>query len=88
MSHLGDLIIYLSSDWINVGLGSALVSSGLSLAKVRGLHRAQLTVVEGNDNAILVYEKAGFRKEGVRTDAYLGEDGSYHNAIEMGIVFE
>jgi len=86
MSHLGDLIIYLNQDFHNAGLGTAMMKAGLELAKDRGLHRIQLTVINGNKNAVHVYEKVGFRREGLRVERYLAEDGLYYDAIEMGLV--
>ena len=86
MDHLGELIIYLSQDFLSVGLGTAMMKSALLLAKEKGLHRVQLSVIAGNENAVRLYEKVGFRMEGVRTDAYRAEDGRYHDALEMGIV--
>lgn len=88
MSHLGDLIIYLNQDYLNVGLGTAMMKAGLRLAEVQGLHRVQLTVIEGNKNAVHVYEKVGFRREGEKADAYLGEDGRYYDAVDMGIILQ
>jgi RimJ/RimL family protein N-acetyltransferase len=86
MSHLGELIIYLSQDFQNIGLGTSMMKVGLELAKARGLHRVQLSVIDGNENAIHLYEKVGFRREGERTDGYLGEDRRYHDVIDMGII--
>ncbi len=88
MSHLGELIIYLNQNFLGVGLGTAMMKSGLGLAKARGLHRVQLTVIKGNENAIHVYESVGFHREGERIDGYLGADRQYYDAIEMGIILD
>ncbi len=49
------------------------------------LNRVWLKVYEGNDRAARVYEKAGFRKEGVlRDDAF--RDGRYRDSIVYGIL--
>ncbi len=86
MSHIGELIIYLRQDCINLGLGTEMVRAALSLAREKGLHRVQLSVIDGNQGAIHVYEKAGFKMEGAMIDAYRGVDGRYHNSIEMGVI--
>ena len=86
MSHVGELILYLNQEYLNVGLGAAMMRAGLELAKVKGLRRVQLSVIDGNKGAIHLYEKFGFKNEGERKDAYLGEDGTYHAAVEMGII--
>lgn len=49
------------------------------------LHRIELEVFPFNERAIHVYQKLGFRKEGVRRNM-LFYDGTYHDAIIMGIL--
>ena len=49
------------------------------------LHRVELEVYAFNPRAIHVYEKLGFRREGVRRDA-LWQDGAFHDAIQMGML--
>ena len=82
----GDLFIYLHQDFQNAGLGAALMADGIALARARRVHRVELTVVAENHRAIGLYEKAGFQREGIKRENYLGEDGKYHDAIEMGII--
>lgn len=65
-----------------------MMKAGLDMARARGLYRVQLTAIRDNESAIHVYGKAGFRREGIGVDGYLGEDGKYHDTIEMGIVLE
>jgi RimJ/RimL family protein N-acetyltransferase len=86
MNHLGEVVIYISQDFQGQGLGTAMMEAGLNLAKARGLHRLQLTVIEDNKGAIRAYEKVGFQREGRKADAYRGEDGMYHDAVDMGII--
>jgi RimJ/RimL family protein N-acetyltransferase len=88
MSHVGELVIYLHQDYVNAGLGTLMMKAGLELAKAKGLRRVQLSVVDGNKNAIHLYGKLGFQREGERPSSYLGEDGIYHAAVEMGIVLK
>lgn len=64
-----------------------MVKRSLEFARAQGFHRIGLTVVAENRNAIQVYEKAGFKREGNRSGAYRGEDGRYYDTVEMGIVF-
>ncbi|MEO0560715.1 MAG: GNAT family protein [Chloroflexota bacterium] len=49
------------------------------------LHRLELEVYAFNPRAIRVYEKIGFRREGVRRDA-LYWDGEYIDAIVMSVL--
>ncbi len=83
---IGELLIYLHQDFQNTGLGTAMMSESIRLAKARGWHRIGLRVVADNKRAIRLYEKMGFRKQGVSCDNYFGEDGKYHDEVEMGLL--
>ncbi len=86
MAGIGELIIYLHQDFLNVGLGTAMVKRSIEFAKSHGFHKIGLTVIAENKNAIHVYEKVGFKHEGKRSEGYRAEDGRYYNAVEMGII--
>jgi RimJ/RimL family protein N-acetyltransferase len=43
-------------------------------------------VVADNKRAIKVYEKVGFKKEGIARDAFYGDDHRYHDEVEMGLL--
>jgi len=51
------------------------------------LHRVELEVFEFNPRAIRAYEKAGFRPEGTRRQAFF-HDGRYWDAHRMAILSE
>lgn len=50
-----------------------------------GLHRVELEVYAFNPRALRVYEKLGFRREGVLREV-LRQDGAWHDAIQMGML--
>ncbi|MBI3115770.1 MAG: GNAT family N-acetyltransferase [Thaumarchaeota archaeon] len=87
MVGIGELIVYLHQDFLGVGLGTAMMRRCLEFARAQKFRRIGLTVIAENKNAIRVYEKVGFKREGNRSEAYRGEDGRYYDAVEMGIVF-
>ena len=82
----GDLLIYLHQDFHNVGLGTAMLTKLIELAKKEGLHRVGLDVIADNKPAIRLYQKFGFKVEGVKKEAYFGEDGKYHDELVMGLI--
>ena len=84
--EMGDLFIYIHQDYQNAGLGAALMDEAIALARQRGLHRVELTVVADNHRAVRLYEKVGFQREGLKRENYLGEDGKYHDEVVMGIL--
>jgi putative acetyltransferase len=83
---LGDLAIYLHQSFHNVGLGTAMTERLLQLAKNEKMHRIELTVVGENKIALRLYEKFGFQIEGVSKDAFYGQDGKYHDIVNMGLI--
>jgi len=86
MKGIGELIIYLHQDFLNVGLGSYMMRYSLNMARQKGLRRLSLGVVAENKNAVHIYEKVGFVVEGRRKEGYFGADGSYHDMLEMGLI--
>jgi RimJ/RimL family protein N-acetyltransferase len=83
---VADLFIYIHQDFQNVGLGTVMMRRAIELAKEGGLHRIGLSVVADNHRAIKVYEKVGFKREGVARETFYGDDHCYHDEVEMGIL--
>jgi putative acetyltransferase len=84
----GDLVIYLHQGFHNVGLGTAMMNELIALARTEGLHRIGLSVIADNKLAIHLYGKFGFKSEGLKKDAYFGEDGKYHDELMMGLIIK
>jgi RimJ/RimL family protein N-acetyltransferase len=84
---VAELFIYLHQDFQNLGLGTGMMRKAIAIAKARGFHRIGLTVVADNQRAIKVYEKVGFKKEGVVRETFYGDDHHYHDEVQMGITF-
>ena len=85
---LGDMGVYLNQDFHKVGLGTAMTERLLQLAKNEKMHRIELTVVKENKIALRLYEKFGFQIEGVSKDAFYGQDGKYHDIVNMGLILK
>lgn len=79
--------------WLSIALGSDFQGSGCGTEAMRllmhyawnelNLHRLQLTVFEYNKSAIGMYEKLGFKKEGVFRE-FLQRDGKRHDMFLYG----
>ena len=68
--HCGYLGMGLLPDWRGRGLGADLLKAALDHADRIGLARVELDVVSDNAPAIALYEKAGFRQEGLKRAAW------------------
>lgn len=82
----GDLAMYLHQGFHNVGLGSIMLTELLRSAREEGMHRINLHVIADNEIAVHLYEKFGFKIEGVLRDSYYGEDERYHDELVMGLI--
>jgi RimJ/RimL family protein N-acetyltransferase len=66
------------------GVGTGLMKEAISLAKGSGCYKLMLGTFEGNERAIPLYEKLGFRSEAYEDEeAYI--DGSWRKALIMGL---
>jgi RimJ/RimL family protein N-acetyltransferase len=83
---IGEFVTYAHQDYHGKGLGTFLTRTILEEAKRKGFHRVTLQVVADNTPAIKAYERAGFVQEGRLKDAFLDDDGKYHDQLVMGII--
>jgi ribosomal-protein-alanine N-acetyltransferase len=72
-SHLLNLSI--AAPWQRCGLGRELLRFLMGIAHDYGARRLLLEVRPSNARAIAIYEKAGFRRIGVRRGYYPGHEG-------------
>jgi ribosomal protein S18 acetylase RimI-like enzyme len=85
-AHMGTLGIGVLAGWRGRGIGTALMQAALDQARASGFQRVELTVREGNQNAIALYIRLGFVIEGVHRNAVL-VDGAYENMLSMAFLF-
>lgn len=69
-SHSGDLFIGVDSEYHNKGIGKGLMTKMLDLTdNWLMLERVELGVLEINPGAKVLYEKFGFREEGIKGES-------------------
>lgn len=82
IAYLGGLAIL--PRFSGQGYGYKMLESILKLVKSKGFVRVELSVADINEPAIKLYEKAGFKKEGVlRKYAYLKKENRFMDEIMM-----
>jgi RimJ/RimL family protein N-acetyltransferase len=84
---VGDFGISLGEKkYWGLGYGTDATRTMLQFAfRELNLHRVQLDVYDYNTRAQRCYEKAGFRREGIRREAFYHE-GAYRDTYSMGIL--
>lgn len=85
-AHAGILGMGLLQPFRGRGIGTRLIRTTLVAAQADGLSRVELSVREGNLNAIELYKKVGFAVEGLSRNA-IRIDGVYENVIQMAVLF-
>jgi len=83
--HVRVLAMLIVEGYREMGIGSKLIAYALAWARKQpGVEKVVLGVFSNNERAFHVYEKFGFRVEGVRKDHYY-IDGKREDEIDMAI---
>jgi ribosomal protein S18 acetylase RimI-like enzyme len=84
-AHVGHLGIGLVPHARHKGLGVKLLEAAITKAYAKGITRIELSVRADNLNAKALYERFGFKVEGVKCrDILVG--GQYHDAYAMALL--
>lgn len=81
--HRCEVAIALYKEYCGCGIGKAMLETVLDVATELGYEQAELEVVAGNESAISLYEKLGFKKYATFQDNMKYTDGSYCDAYGM-----
>lgn len=81
--HRAQLGIAVLKECWNRGVGGAIVRALIAEAPKLGYRQIELTVVDGNDRALALYEKLGFQVVGRMPGGMGYEDGSFRDEITM-----
>ena len=84
-SHCGTLGVGLLPEFRGKGIGRQLMRRAIDAAFAFGLTRIELTVREGNANAIALYKSLGFEIEGLHRNAVCIE-GRCENLYSMALL--
>lgn len=88
MKHNGTLGISLRKKYWGIGLGSEIMAYLIDWAKSNKItKKINLLVREDNIRGVKLYEKFGFKKEGLlKKDICV--NGIYYNTIAMGLYID
>ena len=84
-THVGVLGVGVLREWRGQGVGTALIRAAMEKAWASEFTRIELTVREGNQEAITLYRHLGFVQEGRHLNTVL-LDGTYENTLSMAVL--
>jgi RimJ/RimL family protein N-acetyltransferase len=80
--HVADLGLMVAVTHRRRGIGRALLEQAVAWAREADIRKLELHVFPWNEPAIVLYERFGFEREGLRREHY-SRDGEYVDAILM-----
>jgi RimJ/RimL family protein N-acetyltransferase len=80
--HCAQIVIGIRRDFTDQGIGRRLFEALEKWAIDHKLHRLELTVMSHNERAIRLYQKMGFKSEGIKQDSLL-VNGKYVDEYYM-----
>ena len=86
-SHVADLGLMVAADARRQGVGWALLEAAVAWSRSAGVRKLELHVFPWNEPAILLYEKFGFEREGIRK-AHYARGGDFVDAVLMAFDLE
>jgi len=85
--HKAEFGIAIHDDFQNLGLGTLLTLDMVEIARRKGLKKVCLNVVLGNNRAMKVYERCGFKVEGLMLMNHFNvHTNAYGNDYSMAIL--
>ena len=81
--HRCSLAIALVKEFWGLGIGTAMMRYMIELVEKMGYEQIELGVIDGNERAKALYEKAGFVETGRYKNAMKYDDGTYRDEIIM-----
>jgi RimJ/RimL family protein N-acetyltransferase len=83
--HLGSILVVVSNEARGLGLGTLLVDRTILLAGELGLDRIVARMLVEDRDTVRVFEKLGFRHEGLLIDHAKASDGTLYDIAYMGL---
>ena len=83
IAHRAEVGIAVEKDFWSIGIGRALLMSGIDCAKNAGFSQIELEVVSDNQNAIALYRSLGFIEFGRNPRGFITHNGKWQELVSM-----
>lgn len=85
INHIGEIFLAVLKDYWGYGLGQLLMTAAIDWAEHSGvIRRLELTVQRRNAKAVHIYEKFGFKIEGIKKRGAKTKNGEFLDVYLMG----
>ena len=85
VAHRAELGVTVLKSFWHQGIGTALMNACIRCAREAGYSQLELTVVAENENAVAMYQKAGFRELGRNPKGFRSRTAGYQETIFMAL---
>ncbi len=83
-AHQVEFGVCVLKEFWGYGIGTNLLKEAINWADTNEIKKINLSVIETNEKAIMLYKKYGFKEEGILKNDKLLSDGEYYNTVLMG----
>jgi L-amino acid N-acyltransferase YncA len=81
--HIGEVRIYVSRSFRNLGMGSMLLEELINLAIQENLHMLKAEVLADHKKVIKAFRTKGFEPKATLEDYFIRKDGVTHDVVLM-----
>jgi L-amino acid N-acyltransferase YncA len=81
--HIGEVRIFISRSFRNLGLGSMMMEELISCARKMGLHWLKAEVIAEHKEVIRAFREKGFEVRATLDDYFIRKDGMTHDVALM-----
>jgi len=81
--HIGEVRIFVSRPFRNLGVGSLMLEEIINLAKKEGLHWLKAEIVADHKKVVKAFRTSGFEARATLEDYFIRKDGVTHDVILM-----
>lgn len=80
-NHVADIILLMDAHWRRSGLGTALAQAIFGAARDLGVNKVIVEILEEQQASRAIFERLGFRVEGILSVHTCDRQGQYHNLL-------
>jgi L-amino acid N-acyltransferase YncA len=81
--HIGEVRIFVSRPFRNLGVGSLMLEEMINLAKKEGLHWLKAEIIADHKKVVKAFRTRGFEIRATLEDYFIRKDGVTHDVILM-----